>query len=309
MTANDNQSHVVNAPFEAYEGDEPYIFISYKHADWKIVYPVIKKLHDKGFNIWYDASLEKGKYYDIQIADHIINSKLFITFISEEVIKCSRDEEDYLIKELSVANDAKIERLPIFLEDVKLSGFYLMHYLGKQSIFKHDYGDNEDMFIDACIAAFKSFGLEPNSSQNNQSRPLPAYNGDEPHIFVSYAHRDANEVFHDIKQFQDQGYKVWYDEGLLAGLDWREMEEKALMSCSCLVFFVSNNSVQSRNVIQEVEIAWMNNIPVIPIYIEEAFLSPELSLRLSRVQSIAKFQMSEEQYMDMCTEFFENCGL
>ena len=60
MNDNDNQSHVVNAPFEAYDGDGPFIFVSYKHVDWKLVYPVIEKLHDAGFNIWYDASLTKG---------------------------------------------------------------------------------------------------------------------------------------------------------------------------------------------------------------------------------------------------------
>lgn len=161
ITDFDIQEHVVNAPFEAYEGDKPYIFISYKHADWKIVYPVIKKLHNAGFNIWYDANLEKGKYYDIQIANHIKKSALFVTFITQTVIDSSSDEEDYLIKELNVAKETKRKRLPIYLENVELDGFYLMNYSGKQSILKHEYSNNEDMFIEACVATFKSFGLEP----------------------------------------------------------------------------------------------------------------------------------------------------
>ena len=56
-----NTSHKLNLPFKAYTGDEPYIFISYKHADSDIVYPVIKQMHDLGFNLWYDAGLPHGK--------------------------------------------------------------------------------------------------------------------------------------------------------------------------------------------------------------------------------------------------------
>ena len=157
-----DDSHVTNAPFDAYEGDEPYIFISYKHSDWKKVYPVIKRLNESGFNIWYDAALTKGKNYDIQIANHIQNSALFVTFITQTVIECANDDEDYLVKELTVANSTKRKRLPIFLDDVDLTGFYLMHYAGKQSIWKHSYGDNEDLFIGECIRAFRDdFGIEP----------------------------------------------------------------------------------------------------------------------------------------------------
>lgn len=158
---NGDPSHILNAPFKAYDGDGEFIFVSYKHADWKLVYPVIEKLHDAGFNIWYDANLTKGKYYDIEIADHIGASSLFVTFITEEAVKRSRDQEDYLIKELSVALDEKIKRLPIFLENVKLSGFFQVHYAGMQSILRHEYKDDEDSFIEACISAFKGFGIEP----------------------------------------------------------------------------------------------------------------------------------------------------
>ena len=34
-------------PFPAYKGDEPYIFVSYAHADDALVYPEIRSLHDR----------------------------------------------------------------------------------------------------------------------------------------------------------------------------------------------------------------------------------------------------------------------
>lgn len=150
------QSHVLNMPFEAYDGDGPYIFISYKHVDWMKVYPIIRRFKKEGFNIWYDANLPQGENYDIEIANRIENSDLFITFITEEVIRCSNNREDYLVKELNVAIALEKQRLPIFLDNIKLSGSFLMHYSNIHSIFKYEFGDDEDKFIEACVHAFKN---------------------------------------------------------------------------------------------------------------------------------------------------------
>jgi len=51
---------VLEKPFPAYKDDEPYIFVSYPHADDEIVYPEIQWLHDQGFNIWYDDGIDPG---------------------------------------------------------------------------------------------------------------------------------------------------------------------------------------------------------------------------------------------------------
>ena len=161
---NDNQGYILEQPFDAYEGQEPFVFISYKHSDYKTVYPIIDKFHKLGINIWYDAGLPIGRNYDIQIARHIMKSSLFVTFITEEAIRCAEDEDDYLVKELSVAIHLGKNCLPIYLDNVDLAGFYLMHYLGKQSILKFDYGDNEERFIEACITAFKNdYGINQNN--------------------------------------------------------------------------------------------------------------------------------------------------
>ena len=47
-------------PFPAYQGDEPYVFVSYAHDDAPVVYPEISRLRDQGFNIWYDEGIEPG---------------------------------------------------------------------------------------------------------------------------------------------------------------------------------------------------------------------------------------------------------
>ena len=43
--------------------------------------------------------------------------------------------------------------------------------------------------------------------------PFPAYKGDEPYVFVSYAHDDSSRVYPEITRLRDQGFNIWYDEG------------------------------------------------------------------------------------------------
>lgn len=93
--SNQYESHKLNTPFTAYDGDGQYIFVSYKHADSNIVFPVIKELHDRGFDIWYDDGLTYGENYDIEIAQKIKNSSMFMNFVTQTSMACANDPEDY----------------------------------------------------------------------------------------------------------------------------------------------------------------------------------------------------------------------
>ena len=48
-------------------------------------------------------------------------------------------------------------------------------------------------------------------------RPLPAYDGDEPYVFVSYSHEDSDLVYPGIRWLQDQRFNIWYDEDISPG--------------------------------------------------------------------------------------------
>jgi hypothetical protein len=38
-------------PFEAYNGSEPYLFVSYAHKDSHVVFPEIAFLHEAGYRV------------------------------------------------------------------------------------------------------------------------------------------------------------------------------------------------------------------------------------------------------------------
>lgn len=139
--------------------------------------------------------------------------------------------------------------------------------------------------------------------------PFPAYEGDEPYIHVIYAHMDKNAVFHDLKIFHNEGYNIYYDQGISLGMGEPEDIERSLSNCSLAVAFISKISVDSHNVLVNIRFALERNIPLLPIYLEETQLPQDLMFSLGMARSILKFVMSDEDYIEMCKGAFDEYGL
>ena len=60
---------LVEAPFAAYEGDEPCIFVCYAHEDSDVVYPEMAWLREQGLNLWYDEGISAGKNWRAAIGE------------------------------------------------------------------------------------------------------------------------------------------------------------------------------------------------------------------------------------------------
>jgi hypothetical protein len=126
--------------------------------------------------------------------------------------------------------------------------------------------------------------------------PFAACDRKQPYLFVSYAHRDSSIVYPDIQQFHDQGYRVWYDEGIEPGSEWPEDVANALNDCDMCLLYLSPQAVDSRNVRNEIHLAISKNKPIITVHIEETQLPSGLELQLGSTQAILRHSESEEQY-------------
>ena len=54
-----------------YEGNRPYIFISYAHANSPAVMQITEVLSERGYRIWYDEGIEVGSEWPEYIAEHL----------------------------------------------------------------------------------------------------------------------------------------------------------------------------------------------------------------------------------------------
>ena len=41
-------------PFDAYDGTDAYVFVSYAHSDADIVFPEMSLLNAEGYRLWYE---------------------------------------------------------------------------------------------------------------------------------------------------------------------------------------------------------------------------------------------------------------
>ena len=81
---------------------------------------------------------------------------------------------------------------------------------------------------------------------------IPVYEGKEPYIFVSYAHRDSGTVLPVASSLYEDKYRVWYDEGIAPGSEWPHNIAVHLEHADTVVAFVSENSAASINCENEI---------------------------------------------------------
>jgi len=130
-------------------------------------------------------------------------------------------------------------------------------------------------------------GIEPESTLN---KPFAAYSGDDPYVFVCYAHKDSAVVYADLVDLRDSGINIWYDEGIPAGAGWRGEIAGAIKGAQKFIFYVSKASLKSPHCLREVDYALSHELEIIPVYLESCVLPTELEFSLNRVQALFRHQ-------------------
>jgi formylglycine-generating enzyme required for sulfatase activity/molybdopterin synthase catalytic subunit len=139
--------------------------------------------------------------------------------------------------------------------------------------------------------------------------PFVAYKGNDPYIFVSYAHKDSDKVYPIIAEFHKAGFPLWYDEGIEPGNKWVAEIANTLLQCSLFIVFISSASAGSKNVIKEIDFAIDEGKPFVPIWLEETTLTPELKFQISGNQGIMYFQMDPDHFYRKCRQAFETFNI
>lgn len=96
-----------------------------------------------------------------------------------------------------------------------------------------------------------------------------SYEGSEPYVFASYAHRDTDIVLPVIRGLHNRGVRVWYDGGLEVGTEWPETIAQHLLKSHCVIAFVSKNFGDSHNCRREIDFAIARHKDPVVIYLED----------------------------------------
>lgn len=131
-----------------------------------------------------------------------------------------------------------------------------------------------------------------------QDHVITAYEGSENYIFISYAHKDTDIVIPILKQLQDRGYRVWYDDGIAPGSEWPENIAQHLDGAAMVMAFISPNSMASPNCRREINFALSRQKPFLSVVLEPTEMPLGMELQLSAQQSVIRYNYrTEEQFI------------
>ena len=120
-------------PIAPYQGDEPFVFVSYSHQDSSAVHAELVQLREYGFNVWYDEGISPGLAWRDELARAIDRSGLFLFFVTRHSVN-----SDNCLKELNYALSRERPLLIVHLEPIDLPPGLALSLSDRQAIFKHE---------------------------------------------------------------------------------------------------------------------------------------------------------------------------
>ncbi len=115
---------------------------------------------------------------------------------------------------------------------------------------------------------------------------MNAYQGKNPYVFISYAHKDNEKVLDLIKFLKRKMCRIWSDEGLTPGGSWNDDLANHISKCECVIIIITNNSIQSQYVKSELNYAISLNKKIYPVFLENVELPAGLAMMLGTTQYI-----------------------
>ena len=126
----------------------------------------------------------------------------------------------------------------------------------------------------------------------------PAPDSRPPRLFLSYASEDRATALAVADALVAAGMPVWIDRRGISGGDiWAAEITSAIRSCEVLAVLCTPASVASRNVRQELQLAWDLDRPILPVILEPVEFSDAMSYFLQGRQWIDASSRSDSEWL------------
>ncbi len=96
-------------------------------------------------------------------------------------------------------------------------------------------------------------------------------------VFLSYAREDADMAQQIADALNDEGYQVWWDQEVNAGVEWPEELDRRLSSAVAIVVVWSADSVESDYVLAEARTGYDRKV-LVAVVVEECSIPPPFDL-------------------------------
>lgn len=121
------------------------------------------------------------------------------------------------------------------------------------------------------------------------------YEGKKPYIFISYPHKQSDEVVATIRILHEKRYRLWYDEGIPAGSDWPANIARHMQDCEAVICFISDHFLKSHNCFSEIRAAAQLKKPILVVYLDDSVPEGQWKPLLDGCRTIPVLESAEER--------------
>ena len=125
-----------------------------------------------------------------------------------------------------------------------------------------------------------------------------AYEGPLPYAFLSYSHKDSQQVFDLVKRLQERGVRIWFDKGINPGEGWEEELVVRLDEADAVLFCLSGNTKESKEVSKEVSLAAASRKLPICVDYEPNCLGTAQRYQLESLQHIMSYELDPDTLVE-----------
>jgi TIR domain/Domain of unknown function (DUF4384) len=117
-------------------------------------------------------------------------------------------------------------------------------------------------------------------------------------VFVSYSSRDRERVLAIADELQQTGVRVWLDRNKIPGGGSYGTEiVRGIKGCKVLMLMCSDAALRSRNVKQEIQLAWKYGRPYLPLLLEPTGFPEQVEYWLEGFQWVAVHAQPSEYWL------------
>ncbi len=118
-------------------------------------------------------------------------------------------------------------------------------------------------------------------------------------IFISFDSRDLDRIKPLAIALETKGWSVFYDRTILPGKTWRQVIDKELTECRCMVVGWSNNVIDSHWVLEEADDGLKRNI-LVPFFIDQVI--PPLGHRSIQAANLVNWKGEQDTsgFLTLC---------
>jgi len=268
-----------------------FVYISYSREDRNVAASLAQYLSTIGVDAFLDTNLVAGQDFRREIYNRLEQADAVIVIWSPVSVQSDfvRDEAEFALRSnklISVAvSSLLLDHLPL--------GMRHMH------VIRLDARDGFPGLLEALVArgVISSVSGEKRNPIDVQEKPERAPKSEpsvdiarldkaENDVFVAYSRLDAEFCGDLVLELRSQGLDVFYDQFIHAGDKWRAVIGSNIRNCPVFVIILSKDSLASREVENELNMAASHGRNLIPVRIDQTLLPDGFNLVLSGINII-----------------------